>query len=194
LENVKKLEKEINYIKDEKVKEFTIKVLQQVPDYFFEIAASSTGKYHSKFCLGEGGLLRHTKACVTIARDLLGLEMMNSYTQIEKDIIISALILHDTMKHGKTHSQYSVATHPLVIADYIEGEPTLNSILEKDILTILLNGIRKHMGEFCTDYKTKKVILPKPKTKLENFIHLCDYLGSRKYFEEFNFDVNVVRD
>jgi hypothetical protein len=49
------------------------------------------------------------------------------------------------------------------------------------------------MGMYNTDFKTKEEILPKPASKLQNLVHLCDYLASRKYFEEFNFDVEVVR-
>jgi len=38
------------------------------------------------------------------------------------------------------------------------------------------------MGSWNYDYKLKKVILPKPKGKLQNIIHMCDYLSSRKCF------------
>ena len=62
---------EINYIKTlDLVDDFKI-LIDLIPDYFFEVAASSTGKYHPKFSLGDGGLLRHTKAAVRIAYELL---------------------------------------------------------------------------------------------------------------------------
>ena len=58
---------EIGYIKNlEYVEDFKI-LIGLLPDYFFRVAASSTGKYHPAFSLGEGGLLRHTKAAVRIA-------------------------------------------------------------------------------------------------------------------------------
>lgn len=37
---------ELNYIKNPKIREFTEKMLLEVPEYFFHIGASSTGKYH----------------------------------------------------------------------------------------------------------------------------------------------------
>ena len=43
-------------------------------------------------------------------------------------------------------------------------------------------------AEGTTDYKTGAVLMPKPTTKAQNFVHLCDYLASRKCLE-FNFSV-----
>jgi hypothetical protein len=47
--------------------------------------------------------------------------------------------------------------------------------------------VASHMGSWNTDYKTKKEILPKPITSMEKFVHLCDYLASRRFLE-VNFD------
>jgi len=185
---------ELAYIKNPKIREFTGKVLIKVPEYFFTIPASSTNKYHPSFSLGDGGLLRHTKVAVRIAVDILSLEMMNKYTEDEKDIIISSLILHDCAKKGIPESKYSIVEHPLVMANFIERDEELKNILDKETLNKILDCIRTHMGEFNKDYLTKKEVLPKPKSKIQNIVHLADYLSSRKYFEEFNFNVKVERD
>lgn len=185
---------ELAYIKNPKIREFTEKVLIKVPEYFFTIPASSTNKYHPSFSLGDGGLLRHTKVAVRIAVDILSLEMMNEYTEDEKDIIISSLILHDCAKKGVPESKYSIVEHPLVMANFIERDEELKNILDKETLNKILDCIRTHMGEFNKDYLTKKEVLPKPKSKIQNIVHLADYLSSRKYFEEFNFNVKVERD
>lgn len=42
------------------------------------------------------------------------------------------------------------------------------------------------MGPWTTDYQGNE-ILEKPKTKYQNFVHMCDYLASRKAIL-FNFD------
>ena len=62
---------EINYIKNDRIKNSLITMINKLPDYFFLVPASSTGKYHPDYALGEGGLLRHTKAAVRIAHELL---------------------------------------------------------------------------------------------------------------------------
>ena len=46
---------ELNYIKNDRIKRSAEKFLDLLPDYFFTIAASSTGKYHPAFASGEGG-------------------------------------------------------------------------------------------------------------------------------------------
>ena len=80
---------ELNYIVDQDIKESLITMINIIPDYFFTIPASSTGKYHPSYATGDGGLLRHTKAAVRMARELFGIYKFPSRT---KDLIIMALI------------------------------------------------------------------------------------------------------
>ena len=48
------------------------------------------------------------------------------------------------------------------------------------------------MGPWTTDYQGKEV-LEKPKTKYQNFVHMCDYLASRKCINIlFNEDDNII--
>ena len=89
---------ELSYIKDEKVRDSLEIMINKIPDYFFTIAASSTGKYHPKYATGDGGLLRHTKAAVRMAEELFGIYKFPDHT---KDLIIMALVLHDSLKKGK---------------------------------------------------------------------------------------------
>ena len=62
---------ELTLITDPGIRAFTEKCIEELPDYFFRVPASSTGKYHPRISLGEGGLLRHTQMAVQIAADLL---------------------------------------------------------------------------------------------------------------------------
>ena len=70
-DKIKIFQREIGYIKSDRYRENIKKLISWLPDYFFEVPASSTGKYHPKYALGEGGLVRHTKAAVRIAYELL---------------------------------------------------------------------------------------------------------------------------
>jgi len=182
---VKVFANELSFIKNKKIRGFAEKAISELPDYFFEVAASSTGKYHTQYALGAGGLVRHTKGAAIIANDLLELEMYGSYTSDEKDLMIVSVILHDGKKHGEEKSEYTVAEHPLVVAEWIKNNKNLNSLLPVEQINFIYDGIISHMGQWNTDSKTKKVILPKPTTKYQKFIHQCDYLASRKYL---NFD------
>ncbi len=176
---------ELFWIGNSDIRSFVSEQIDRLPDYFFEVAASSTGKYHPSYALGEGGLVRHTKAAVAIAKDLLGLEMYGKYSAEDKDIILAALILHDGMKHGTVGGKYTVATHPTEMADFIQADCAKK--LGEETCDKLYSAIAAHMGQWNTDYKTKKEILPKPQTAIQKFVHQCDYLASRKYLE-VNFD------
>lgn len=46
---------ELQLIKNQDLRAFAEYCLARVPEYFFTIPASSTGKYHPPFSLGRGG-------------------------------------------------------------------------------------------------------------------------------------------
>ena len=191
MDRLKIFEIELDYIINPNIREFTEKALNKLPEYFFSIPASSTGKFHPSYALGDGGLIRHTQAAVRIAVELFRVDLFK-YTEDEKDMIISSLILHDGCKSGLNHSKYTVTEHPLVVANFIKNDSELRENLDENILKIITGCIESHMGQWTKDFKTKKDVLPRPKTKMQNFVHWCDYLASRKCLE-FNFNVKVER-
>ena len=185
--------KEINYIKDNNLKDDLKKLIKLLPDYFFEIPASSTGKYHPKFALGEGGLVRHTKVAVRIAYELLNNNTVGSkFTDRDKDLIIMALTLHDGLKSGLEHDKYTKFDHPLLISKYImENKDKLN--MDIDDLRKMCSMIESHMGEWTYDNYQKKEVLPKPRTAEQRFVHMCDFLASRKFLN-VEFSRNNIKD
>src|SRR6185437_7550028 len=86
---------ELHNIKYQPLKIFAEWCLNQLPDYFYEVAASSTGKYHPAYALGEGGLVRHTRAALGIAEELFKNDTVQNFDDLEKDIIRVSLLLHD---------------------------------------------------------------------------------------------------
>ena len=65
--NYEKLfEVELTYLKSDRIRKACLAMTKLLPDYFYEVPASSTGKYHPSYSLGEGGLLRHSKAAMRI--------------------------------------------------------------------------------------------------------------------------------
>lgn len=170
---------EISYIKNDKIKRSLIYMINKLPDYFFIVPASSTGKYHPSYACGEGGLLRHTKAAVKIACELLNDPAIgDKYTSDERDLMLMGLLLHDGLKLGKEESKYTRFDHPILMANYIEEEKD-NLELTDSERELVMDVIKTHMGPWITDYDGNE-ILEKPKTKYQNFVHMCDYLASRK--------------
>ncbi len=174
--------KELSYIKDLRIRNSCITILDMLPDYFYEIPASSTGKYHPEFSLGEGGLVRHVKVAVRLAKELLDNPCIGSkYTSNEKDIMLFTLILHDGLKSGLVYNRYTQADHPTLIKNFVlENKDKIT--LTEDELKLFASCVEAHMGPWNTDYDGNE-ILPKPKTKYENFVHMCDFLSSKKFLD-----------
>ena len=184
---------ELDYIQNSDIKNFTEQMVGRLPDYFFEVAASSTGKYHPKYALGSGGLVRHTQAAVRIAIELFRCEAITEkFSEDTKDVIISALILHDGCKHGIVKQDYSVAEHPLEVATFCEQQKDIKAFLSDSLFENIVDGVKTHMGNWVFDWKSKREVLEKPKTGTQKFIHMCDYLASRKCLE-FNFDAPLSK-
>jgi len=180
---------EIDQIKSAAIRRLVLNTLAVAPEYFWDIPASSTGKYHPAYCVGKGGLVRHTKAAVRIALELFRNESVQAYTDTEKDLIIAALILHDTCKNGfNPRNHYTVTEHPLLVNELFKK---IDLDVESAAHAAFISGlIAPHMGQWNSDYKTKKEVLPKPSCRIEIFVHMADYLASRKCIE-INFDAPV---
>lgn len=183
--------KELNYIKDSRIKNSLITILNKLPKYFYEIPTSSIGKYHPSFSNGEKGLVRHTKAAIRIAKELMDNKSLNNFTQNEKDLILFALMIHDGLKSGKTQSKYTVFDHPIQISNFIkENKNELE--LSDDEINLICRCVETHMGPWTTDYKGNE-ILQAPKDKYQRFTHMCDYLSSRKFLD-IKFENNDIID
>lgn len=182
MNKIKTFELELDMIEDNDLKNLVKRCLENAPDYFYTIPASSSGKYHPQYALGEGGLVRHTKAAVKIANDLLNLEQ---YHHLDKSEIISALILHDILKKGMNEKDHTVFNHPILAANFLFSEYMKSGHVSMAFSAKVDNVgrlIKSHMGQWNTsNYEDGK--LPKPIKEDEKFVHLCDYLASRKYIE-----------
>ena len=73
-------EVELSKISSQEVRVSTETVLEMLPDYFYEIPASSSGKYHPQFSLGKGGLVRHVKVAMRILEEIFKDEAFGIYS------------------------------------------------------------------------------------------------------------------
>ena len=170
---------ELDYIKDEELQEALLNIINLLPEYFFHEAASSTGKYHPEYALGEGGLVRHSKAAMRIGYELLNDPSIgDKYTAHEKDLMLMSLLVHDGLKRGLNEEKYTRFDHPILMGKYIVDKKDEIGISSEDA-EFMNDVIKTHMGPWTTDYNGEEV-LEKPKTKYQTFVHMCDYLASRK--------------
>ena len=176
----KKLKSYLPFITDESLRNAVEQALDHLPEYFWEIPASSTGKYHPRFTTEEGGLVKHTTFAVDMARQLFIIE---DFSPLEMDIVISALLLHDGLKNGVVKSKFTNKDHPKIMADWlyeIWGGPSESDVAKAQVI----NCVETHMGQWS--------IGRKPETQVEKFVHLCDYIASRRVIDDY-YLVNICR-
>lgn len=179
------LNRELALIRNDIIRTLTRAVLDAAPTCFWLMPASTTGKYHPEHSLGEGGLIRHTKAVVHLTLHLLDMEGIDPATDTH-DIAIAAAILHDCCKKNDME-KYTAFDHPLRAAGLIES--TYDSMqLGFDAETAkkyyphartLMALVAAHMGRWNTNPRSGKT-LPRPATPLQRLLHTADYLASRK--------------
>lgn len=183
MNKIKYFENEISYIKNKDKQEDIKYLINLLPDYFFKIPASSTGKYHPKFASTEHGLVKHTKVAVRIAYDLF--QINDSFSAEDKDLIIMSLIMHDGLKKGMEEEEYTRFDHPLLVSELIMKNAN-NLKMNIDEVRRICTMIESHMGKWNTN-KYSKIVLPLPIDKYQRFVHMCDYLASRNYLNvKFN--------
>lgn len=174
----------LNTFENEDIKEFAKTVIDEAPDYWFHVGASSTGKYHPDYALGDGGLVRHTLGVVRFLNHIYGIESIaNQYTSRERDLLRVAAIAHDMWKSGTQEeyekSKWTRFDHPLLSARHIYNMVGLTEA-ERRFIGM---AISSHMGQWNTDKRHPDVTLPKPQDKYQVILHLADYLASRKDIE-----------
>ena len=176
MKNIKIFERELNLIVNEDLRMAVKSYMEErVPDHFWEDGASSSGKFHPKFAQGKGGLVRHTKAVVLFAEELL---RMSSYAYMReeyKDYVIAACILHDTMKYGlgeydKSEYKNHAKNASIAFEAWCREDGYRPHFL-------LLNAIESHMGQWSTEREDR------PFTSVDRCVHMADYMASRSFID-----------
>lgn len=179
----------LDSFENEDIKNYAQECIETIPNYFWEVGASSTGKYHPQYALGELGLARHTCALVRFLNHILSIDCFkNEYTSRERDLLRVAGIMHDSRKSGDdeaySKNKFTKFDHPVLAANEIR---TIIGFIPENEVEFVAQVIETHMGQWNTD-KRSKTILPLPENKYQKILHLADYLASRKDIEVL-FDV-----
>lgn len=172
----------LSTIVNEDIREFAKVLVDGLPEYIWRVGASSTGKYHPAYSLGEGGLMRHQIAVVRFLNFFFELEQYNTqFTSRQMDLMRVAGLVHDGRKSGEQtdyeRSKFTKFDHPIQMANVVRSYD--GQYLNHDELEFIAHCIESHMGQWNTDRKSS-VVLDKPSDVYQNFVHLADYLASRK--------------
>ena len=169
-------------IVNDDIREFAKVLVEGLPSYIWEVGASSTGKYHPAYSLGQGGLMRHQIAVVRFLNYFFELEQYKTPLGDRKmDLMRVAGLVHDGRKSGEQtdyeHNKFTKFDHPIQMANVIRSYD--GKYLNHDELEFIAHCVESHMGQWCSDRKSSTV-LPKPLDVYQHFVHLADYLASRK--------------
>lgn len=160
-----------------------------IPDHFWKATASTTGKYHPSFSVGEGGLMRHTMLNMYWVT-----RWANFFDASPSDLAtaVCAAALHDTYKGGYTPDwTTTVPDHPFIAAHEIRKYADLEAGTDgmRDRWYEVADAVYTHMGRFTAEPRNPKNGVFDP-IHLENMsvagkmLALSDYAAAQKVYDE----------
>ena len=165
----------LSLIMDPTLRACARKLWNNAPEYFFHDAASSSGKYHPSFDLGDGGVMRHSLLVAYFAHEIATAWGMN---QREVDLATIAGLIHDVLKRGPEGGEHTAFEHPLYAAQYVRNMFPGDADME-----LVASAIESHMGKWNTS-KYSDAVLPVPQTMLQLCVSAADMVASRKILSE----------
>lgn len=138
-----------------------------IPDYFWQVPATSSGRYHNPFARRKHGLWVHTKQ-VFVAYE----RMVDSYveqgmiTSEEADCGRAACLLHDMLKYGQSYrdDNSTVSNHDRLAGHWLSHN--------SDVPTATVRAVKTHNGPWYDG--------PTPESNLEQLVHMADMTASTK--------------
>ena len=153
---------EIDAIYDGEIRALTIEFfLRAVPDYFWERAASSTGKYHPPDESGAHGTWLHTKRVFYEYSNMSeSLVELGEITERQRECGKAAALIHDTFNYGwpSENRDMTDSGHDVIVSEVAD-----NVVEMPDEVIRLIN---KHMGPWGEGEN--------PETPNEICLHLAD--------------------
>ena len=92
-----------------------------------------------------------------------------------------------------------IKDNKILFIKFMDTSEEIFSILDEELIEVmneefnlLIRVISSHMGIWNKDYNGNEV-LPIPKDKYQRFVHMCDYLSSKRFID-VRFDGIDIRD
>jgi len=178
-ERLELFKEELGLIIRKDVRDLTKAVIEAAPDYvFWDCPSSSSGKYHPIDELSGGGTILHTRKVFAVAYELSrGLDCEKN-----RDLVLSAVLLHDLAKQGLKKTGHTVKDHPQLAAQLIAD--TYNSgfkdKLDKYSANIIYWAVFSHYGPWTIEKLRKPLSEYSPE---ELCMYLSDYIASKRFIK-----------
>lgn len=166
---------ELSLIYDRHVREFTRLCIGHGPDYFFiDCPSSSTGKFHPLDEITADGSIIHVKKVFTMAYEMVkALECEHN-----RDLVMSATLLHDIRKQGIEHTGRTQFTHSDLAAQLVTEVQEATQLLTDQQYNIIRNCIGYHMGPWSNPPWKKPMSQYTPE---ELALFLSDFTVSKRF-------------
>lgn len=165
-----RLYQEIDRIASPSIRKFVRTALNYAHDEFWLVPSSSSGQYHPPEDQGEGGLIRHLIKASEVAYSLANFYDLNEQN---RDIVVSASMIHDIQKNGIPWGTKTDYTHGLIAYQWLDRFNLKQSCKDK-----IRRCVRYHMGRWCSPSgEIKRATHPSTN---ELIVQLADYMASRK--------------
>ncbi len=175
-EGLKDVEPYIKMVANEGIRKFLREALRITPAYFWEIPASSSGKYHPKWAVQKRGLFWHSIFAMYLASEL---STTFGLTPLERDVAIAACCLHDTVKYGIDYDLRYYDMHSYMPRTFFSNKDhNLSEIIGRNLYHSIMSAIETHMGTMYDG--SWNPVRKKPENTIETVVHLADYIASRK--------------
>jgi len=162
------LYKVVKSISSDSIKLWTEAMLGVAPAAFWDKAASSTGKYHKVDENGAGGQVVHTLRVCAVVTHLVNMEKLSV---IDRDVLLSAAILHDICKYGVDgKTEHTLLEHPQLVVGLWESKKELLPFCFYD--AHIISVISQHSGRWTSE----PILNP---TALGKLLHIADFVASR---------------
>jgi hypothetical protein len=155
---------EVRCIDDDTLRSETIEAIARgTPDYFWEVEASASKRYHHPFARQTHGLWIHVKMVFTAFE-----RIVDSYTQrdeltdYEADCCRAAILLHDMFKRGVEAENSTVGNHDILAATWLR--------LHTDLPREVYRAVEAHSGPWYQG--------DEPETTVEELVHVADMIAS----------------
>lgn len=192
----------------EEMKLYCSDMIEQIPDYIFDIPSSTSGKYHNATQCQPHGQVYHIIMFAEILNYLLALKCNQEKFKSprQRDAMRCVPIFHDAIKCGWNGSSFTVHEHPMLSGAWVR-ETKVEHDTDSSAKEAIARMCERHSGEWTTSKKSN-IVLPEPENEMERMIHMCDILSSRNNIDmqppeylkdifddteaEMNFDENYI--
>jgi len=172
----------VDKISDPLLKNLVVALLEEtIPWQFFVAPAASSGKHHPVWQNMHGGLVRHTMEMCVLAPQIASIypeltDKDQKPTKEAMDIILAAIILHDSLKNGLPWGKWTIKNHHEVAANQWD-EAAEKARLDDHTRDSVFEAIFWHAGRWTQYWDTDQM------TPFAWVVHITDMVTSAKELE-----------